>query len=881
MHLKTPLAVRLSLAKQTCIRFLHTQASLLAIMLVVASALCSAPLALAQGLGGAQGGITAADLTALRGGAMGAGGGMGAAGLAGGGAGVTGLLAIPMPTANADDEADAAKLDPKSSKKQAPLPPNEFQKYLLQTTGQMLPLYGADFFESLNNSNAQYARSPVGDDYVLGAGDQLLIRIWGSTSAETTVSIDRQGAIAIPKLGTLRLAGVKAGQVDAVVKAFFSKFYKDIEVSVALGKLRKITVFAVGQSRNPGSYALSSQATLTTALFASGGPSSGGSIRRVQIKRQGQTVAEFDLYAFLGKGDKSADIKLQDGDVLFYPRAAGFMAFLGKVNSPGVYEIKEGADSKDNKETLADYLNLAGGLPVTADPRRATLERVQAGTDQPRSVQDITLAAAGLQTPIKNGDVLTVAAIVPELANAVTLRGAVAQPTRMAWRQGMRVSDVISKKSLLINPDTVRKQNEVLFDNFEQERTARGRARVPSDLAVDRVLLDKKNKEDEKSQINPSSFADFGKPADANTPKVAEPIRPVGEMTERDIATAQLGKPVLVEDSLADRIGQLNEEINLDYAVIERFSRETLKLSLLPFNLGKVLASPKSEGDLELQAGDVITVFSHKDIQVPTAMRQVFVRIEGEVKSPGIYPVGPGDNLQTIVQKAGGSTPDAYLFATSLYREEVKKTQKLNMDKLLRRMESESSAVVAQIMQSGGASSDFAGLQAKIQSVQQAQKQSLDRFRTLKPEGRISLGIPANANLVQDIPAIRLQNGDRIQIPPKPDFIQVFGSVNTESALLYRAGLTVKDYLAMSGVSSSADLNGAILVRANGSAITNQSYWRNDALSAQVLPGDTIFLPEKFDRESAWSQSVRTAKDFTQVLYQLGLGAAAIKTLRQ
>ena len=151
----------------------------------------------------------------------------------------------------------------------------------------------------------------------------------------------------------------------------------------------------------------------------------------------------------------------------------------------------------------------------------------------------------------------------------------------------------------------------------------------------------------------------------------------------------------------------------------------------------------------------------------------------------------------------------------------------------------------------------------------------------LKPEGRISLGIQANAKLIEEIPAIRLENGDRIQVPPKPDFIQVFGSVNTESALLYRAGLSVKEYLALSGVSSAADLNGTILVRANGSAITNQSYWINDALSAQVLPGDTIFLPEKFDRESAWSQSVRTAKDFTQVLYQLGLGAAAIKTLRQ
>jgi protein involved in polysaccharide export with SLBB domain len=818
-------------------------------------------------------GVSSSDLSAFKGAAslQNASGG---AAVLGAGSGLPGLLAITAPSNNAEEDADIAQYD-KKAKKSAPLLPNEFQKYVLQTTGQALPLYGAEFFENLNNNNSHFSRSPVSDDYALGAGDQLLIRVWGSTSTEATVSIDRQGSISFPRLGTLKLAGVKAGQMDAVVKAFFSKFYKDIEVSVSLGKLRKITVFVVGQARNPGSYSLTGQSTLTSALFASGGPNASGSLRRLQLKRQGQTVAEFDLYNFLGNGDKSSDVKLQDGDVLFYPKAAGFMAMLGMLNTQAVFEVK------GDKDTLAEYISLAGGLPVTADPRRVTLERIQPGSDQPRSIQDLSLAGVGQQTQVKNGDVLTVSAIVPELANAVSLRGAVAQATRMAWRQGMRVSDVISKKSLLMTSETVIKQNEVLFDNFQQERTARGRARVPSDLAIDRVLLEKKNKEDEKSQINTSTFTGFGKPEEVNTPKVAEPLRPMGEMTERDIATAQLGKPVLAEGSLADRIGQFNEEINLDYAVIERFSRETLKLSLLPFNLGKVLASPKSEGDLELQAGDVITVFSHKDIQVPTALRQVFVRIEGEVKSPGIYMVGPSDNLQTIIQKAGGSTSDAYLFATSLYREEVKKTQKLNMDKLLRRMESESSAVVAQMMQSGGSSSDFGAMQAKIQSAQQAQKQSLDRFRMLKPEGRISLGIPANANLVKDIPAIRLENGDRIQIPPKPDFIQVFGSVNTESAFLYRAGLTVKDYLTMSGVGSSADLNGAILVRANGSAISNQSFWSNDALSKQVLPGDTIFLPEKFDRESAWSQSVRTAKDFTQVLYQLGLGAAAIKTLRQ
>jgi protein involved in polysaccharide export with SLBB domain len=821
---------------------------------------------------GAQG-ITAADLSALKGAAGLQGGAAGAA--LGGGLGLPSLLAITTPESNLQDEAEITK-DDKKQKKPAPLLPNEFQKYVLQTTGQALPLYGAEFFENLNNNNGQFSRSPVSDDYSLGAGDQLLIRVWGSTSAEATVSIDRQGSISFPKLGTLKLAGVKAGQMDGVVKAFFSKFYRDIEVSVSLGKLRKITVFVVGQARNPGSYSLTGQSTLTSALFASGGPNASGSLRRLQLKRQGQTVAEFDLYNFLGNGDKTSDVKLQDGDVLFYPKAAGYMALLGKLNTQAVFEVK------GDKDTLAEYISLAGGLPITADPRRATLDRIQPGSDQPRSIQDLSLAGVGQQTQVKNGDVLTIFAIVPEVANAITLRGAVAQATRMAWRQGMRVSDVISKKSLLINPDTVRKQNEVLFDNFQQERTARARSRVPSDLAIDRVLLERQKKEEERLQASQMGGL---------INKAPEPVIQLGvdpskatfaEQTEREISIALLGRPALPEENLADKVGNVNEAINLDYAVIERYSRETLKVALLPFNLGKSLANPKGQDDLVLEPGDVITVFSHKDIQIPTARRQVFVRIEGEVNSPGIYTVGPSDNLQTLIDKAGGTTSEAYLFAMSLFREEVKKNQTRNMEKLLRKMESESTASISQIVQSSAGNADFGALQNKIQSLQTAQKQSLERFRSLKPEGRISLNFAQRADILKsDVPLIRLENGDRIQIPPRPDFIQVFGSVNTESALVFRVGLKVKDYLGMAGTNTSADLNGIILVRADGSAMTNQSYWGNDVLGATVLPGDTIVLPEKYDRESLWSQSVRTAKDFTQVLYQLGLGAAAIKTLRQ
>lgn len=813
-------------------------------------------------------GISGADLSALRNSA----GFQGSGAL--GGTNLPGLLPITVPSGVQEDFEP--QQDDKKAKRPVPLPPNEFQKYVLQITGQSLQLFGADFFENLTNNNSHFSRSPVSDDYLLGAGDQLLIRVWGSTSAEAMVTLDRQAAIAFPKLGTLRLAGVKAGQLDAVVKSYFNKFYKDIEVSVSFGKLRKITVFIVGHARNPGSYSLTSQSTLTSALFASGGPNGSGSLRGLQVLRQGKSVAEFDLYNFLGKGDKSQDIKLQDGDVVFYPKAAAYMAVIGKVNTPAIFEVKSGND------TLDYFIGLAGGLPVSADPRRATLDRIQPGAEQPRNVESVSLMGAGLQTKVKNGDVLTVATALPEIAGAVTLRGSVAQPARFPWKPGMRVSDVINKKSLLLSPDSIRKQNEVLFDKFEQERVARSRAKVPTDIAVERVLLEKQKKEEENLKALQSGVI-TKLPEPATLQLGVDPAKATyQEQTEREIAIAQLGKPEIILEKSIDTVGVLSEQINLDYAVVERFSREDFQVTLLPFNLGKMLQLPNGPDDLNLESGDIITVFSSKDIQIPSSRQKAFVRIEGEVNKPGIYPVNPRDTLKSLIVKAGGTTPEAYLFATGLFREEVKKSQQRNMDRLLRKIEAESSAAIAQITQSGGASADPPVLQAKAQSAQQAQKQSLERFRILKPEGRISLSLKPSVNVsVENFPTLRLENGDRVYIPPRPDFVQVLGSVNTESALVYKAGLTVIDYIALAGVGSSADVKGALLVRADGSAMTNQSYWRNDVLSAEVLPGDTIVMPEKFDRESAWSQTIRSAKDFTQVLYQLGLGAAAIKTLRQ
>jgi protein involved in polysaccharide export with SLBB domain len=758
-----------------------------------------------------------------------------------------------------------------------PLKPNEFQKFVLETAGFKLPLYGQQFFDNvqanqramqLQQSNMQSPQgspqpggpavlpaiasgfapidnAPVSGDYLLGPGDQVVIRGWGSLDIDVRTQIDRNGAVNLPRVGAITLAGVKAAQAEGVLRNAVGKYFKDFQLSVTLGQLRTVTVYVVGQARRPGSYALSGVSTLSSGLLATGGPNASGSMRRVQLKRAGKVVAEFDLYAFLSQGDSTGDIKLTDGDVIVIPPAVGHIALVGKVNNPAVYELKNAS------ETLEQLLSVAGGMPVVADPRRVSLERLSPNLAQPRSVEDFALDAKGLQTALRNGDLLTVSAILPELSNAVTLRGNVTQPIRLAWKQGMRVRDLIPNKEALISRDSIRRQNETLFDASQRERTQRDREMIADDLLDDKAPVAQNFREQRQQRL-------FSQQA------TIEP-RYMREVP-----------------SVSETVGDLFDEVNWDYAVIERINRKDQSVSLVPFNLSRVLADAKDPDNQVLEPGDVVTVFSVNDIRVPISKRRVMVRIEGEVMQPGIYQVKPGETLNAILQKAGGLSHDAYLFGSALYREDVRKSQVDNLQKLVRRLESESGAQLAQLSQSVGASSDANLAQSRIAAAQLAQKQSIDRVKSLRPEGRVALGLePELYNSVKNLPEIRLQNGDKFIVPPRPDFVYVYGAINTESALVYKPGQSVRDYLKLSGMNSAADKNGVILMRADGSAQTHDGSWfGGSALSASVMPGDSIVVPDKVDMEATWSTVVRNTKDLTQIFYQLGLGAAALKTLR-
>jgi protein involved in polysaccharide export with SLBB domain len=696
-----------------------------------------------------------------------------------------------------------------------PLPPNDFQKFIQESTGQSLPLFGSALFLQ-TGSYQPLANVPVSPDYAVGPGDEVLVRGWGAVDIDVKTVVDRNGLIHLPRVGAVSVGGVKSSQLTGVLQTAVGRYFKDFSLSVTMGQLRGITVYVVGQARKPGAYTMPSVSTLVTALFVSGGPNSNGSMRHVQVRRADKVVAELDLYQFITKGEKANDVKLMDGDTIVIPQASGYVALAGKVNNPAVYELATPQESIDN------LLAIAGGLPVMADTKRATLERVDPFRKPARSVESFALDQSGLARKLANGDLLTVSSLAPEFGNAVTLRGNVDQSLRLPWFKGMHIHDLIPSRQYLVSRASVKRQNDAVL-SAEQRRRAE----------------------------------------------------------ELDSSTKTPVRSGAVENgsSLAPRIGGLVDEVNFDYAVVERFDREKVAVKLMPFNLGQALDEPNGSDDLVLEPGDVVTVFSVNDIRVPLAKRQIFVQLEGEVARPGVYQLKSGDNLQTLISTAGGLTPDAYVFGTELYREDVRRAQAENLEQLVRRMESQAQARLSSVA-TNTTGADSANVVLRYQAEMQAQKQALDRLRTLKPSGRINLGLNGKSDNVTDLPGLRLEPMDRIVIPSRPDFVHVIGAVNTESALIWKRGASVQYYLERSGLTSGAEMGDLFIIRADGSVLSDSDHWFSRLTSAEVLPGDLIVLPEKTDHESAWSVFTRNAKDITQIIYQLSLGAAAIKTLR-
>ncbi|MEP7302891.1 MAG: polysaccharide biosynthesis/export family protein, partial [Caldimonas sp.] len=312
-------------------------------------------------------------------------------------------------------------VEPLPRRIEPPPRPGEFQRFVEGATGRLLPIFGSTFFADAADSFQSLDNVPVSADYTIGPGDEIVIRAWGAIDVDYRSTVDRNGMLNLPKVGSFNVAGVKAADLEKNLRAQIARLYNNFDLSVSLGQLRGLRVFVVGPAQRPGVVTLASQSTLLSAVVTAGGPAPSGSMRRILLRRDGRVISELDVYDFLVQGDKSKDVQLAAGDVVVFQPAGPRVALTGSLDTPAIYELKSA------QEPLREVLRYAGGAPVLANPNRVQLERIDPA--QPlaaRFVETFRLDAAGLQKPLRDGDVLTLLAISPQFANAVTLKGHVA-----------------------------------------------------------------------------------------------------------------------------------------------------------------------------------------------------------------------------------------------------------------------------------------------------------------------------------------------------------------------------------------------------------------------------------------------------------------------
>jgi protein involved in polysaccharide export with SLBB domain len=316
--------------------------------------------------------------------------------------------------------------------------------------------------------------------------------------------------------------------------------------------------------------------------------------------------------------------------------------------------------------------------------------------------------------------------------------------------------------------------------------------------------------------------------------------------------------------------------------VIERLDRSLLKTELVPFNLGKAVLQKDPVHNLVLQPGDVVTILSQNDISLPQERKTRLVRIEGEVGAPGVYHAKAGETLAQLLLRAGGLTPQAYVFGTEFTRESVRARQQENLAQLSRRLE-------AQLQSQGSTAisnlrSDNAAAAQAIQQQQQTQiRAQLERLKTLRSNGRVSLELNPLVQTVAELPDLPLEDSDRILIPPRPSFVAAVGSVNNENVFIHKPGKTVADVIKTAGLMEDAELSQAFVLRADGSIISRRDsrslFGSSGFESLGLMPGDTVVVPAQLDRESNYNFVTRSFKDWTQIFANLGLGVAAIRSI--
>ena len=301
--------------------------------------------------------------------------------------------------------------------------------------------FGYDFFSDPPSTYATSKKFFVPQNYIVGPGDVVKIVLFGNRNNRYELEVSNDGNILFPGIGPITSSGLSFDDLKNQITEIITTQFIGTSVSVTLGQLRSINIFVLGNAINPGMYTVSALTTMTNAIFTSGGIRSSGSLRNIQLKRNGEVVSTIDFYDLLLNGDTSGDISLQEGDVVFIPPITKTVAIVGEVMRPHIFEL---LDSED----LSSLIKYAGGFKPNADTTSMEIERVDPTTKSFRLID--TDSNPQSKDALKNGDLINVYPVSPIMRNAILITGHAKQPGFIPWRPDMKMSDLVSSFDSLL-----------------------------------------------------------------------------------------------------------------------------------------------------------------------------------------------------------------------------------------------------------------------------------------------------------------------------------------------------------------------------------------------------------------------------------------------
>jgi protein involved in polysaccharide export with SLBB domain len=652
---------------------------------------------------------------------------------------------------------------------------------------------------------------PVGSDYIVGPGDELVVEYWGNSSQRLQLTVDRDGRVVLPEVGAVAVAGRTLGEAEQSIQRLLTRQLRGITVDVTMGKLRTVRVYVVGDVKNPGAYDISALSSCLSALIAAGGPTETGSYRIVKHYRGRKLVEEVDLYDLMLKGVSSAEVHIDSGDSILVPPAGPQVTVAGSVRRPAIYELR-------NETSLEDVLQLAGGVPVTGELNNIKLERTEAHQrkqmlsielppdDPPSSEESFN------RVPIKDGDSVTVSPILPYSSRTVYLQGHVFRPGKYPYNDGVKVTDLITSFDDLL-PEAADRAEIVRLHppdlspqviGFSLRDVLEKRVPAPTLQAFDTVRV-------------------FGR-YDTDAPKVSiygEVMRPGEYPLSEGMNAADLLRLAggFKRDAFQDKA---------DLSSYQVINGDHVELDHRSLAIGRALAG-EADTDVRLKPGDVLTIGQiggWNDIGGA-------VSVAGEVLHPGRYGIQQNERLSSVLKRAGGFSNNAYPYGAVLERAQVREFEAKNRDEMIARLQEQG----------------LSGARLESSATSQQRQQLINSLKNISPSGRLLIHISEPIEKWANTPAdVEVRSGDTLIIPKVPDFVMVAGQVYNPAAVTFRRGRSAGWYLKQAGGPTSvANKKDIFVIRANGTVVGKSSgeWWSGNVARAVLQPGDTIYVPDK------------------------------------